>query len=220
VEGQYADLFAAFLHGAIAVEGQLRAKVILVFLLAKRVVHPLMSIRSKSLLTMVVMAIAVSVSCGKKEADATPTAENHPAAAPAPPPLAAGISQDLKKNPTAPFYNFDSLGSVNYPAVQKDIRVSGDTDMAVSGWALDESKKSTAGGVDVVLDQVPHNAHYGLERSDVASHFKRPDYAGSGFQLVVARGQLTKGPHTVSVRVISSDKKSYNEGPAVQFTVN
>jgi hypothetical protein len=178
-----------------------------------------MSIWSKSLLTIVVFA--VSVSCGNKEGDNKPAAENHPAATPAPPaPLAAGISQDLKKNPAPPFYTFDTLGTINYPAVQKSIQLSGDADIAVSGWALDESKNGPAGGVDVVLDQVPHSAHYGLQRPDVADHYKRPDYGNSGFQLMVGRGQLSKGPHSVSIRVISSDKKSYNEGPVVQFTVN
>jgi len=36
----------------------------------------------------------------------------------------------------------------------------------------------------------------------------------------VGRGQLAKGSHSVSVRVIANDKKSYNEGPVIQFTVN
>ena len=179
-----------------------------------------MPILSKRLLTTVVVAVAVFVSCGKKDVEAVPAAESHTAAPASAPPLPAGISQDLKRNATAPLYNFDSLGSINYPAVQKSNQVSGDTDVMVSGWALDEAKKTTAGGVDVVLDQVPHGAHYGVERSDVASHFNRPDYANSGFQLVVGRGQLAKGPHSVSIRVISSDKKSYSEGPVVQFTVN
>jgi len=58
------------------------------------------------------------------------------------------------------------------------------------------------------------------ERPDVASHFNRTDYTNCGFQLNVGRGQLTKGSHSVSVRVIANDKKSYNEGPVIQFTVN
>ena len=175
-----------------------------------------MFIRSHSLLSIVVLAVAVTVSCGTK--DQATSAENHPAAAPAP--LPAGVTQDLKRNTAQPFYTFDSLGPVNYPAIQKSIQIAADTEFAISGWALDESKKSTAGGVDVVLDQVPHSARYGMERPDVASHFNRTDYTNCGFQLNVGRGQLSKGPHSVSVRVIANDKKSYNEGPVIQFTVN
>jgi len=177
-----------------------------------------MFIRSHSLLSIVVLAVAVTVSCGTK--DPATSAENHPAAAPPPVPLPAGVTQDLKRNTAQPFYNFDSLGPVNYPAIQKSIQIAADTEFAISGWALDESKKSTAGGVDVVLDQVPHSARYGTERPDVASHFNRPDYTNCGFQLNVGRGQLAKGSHSVSVRVIANDKKSYNEGPVIQFTVN
>jgi hypothetical protein len=178
-----------------------------------------MSIRSKSLLTVVLLAVTVSISCGNKEGAGAASVSG--AASPAtPPPLAAGISQNLTKRSTPPFYNFDSLGPISYPAVQKSNQVSRDTEVSVTGWALDESKKGTAGGVDVVIDQVPYSAQYGDPRKDVADHFSRPDYVNSGFHLILARGQLNKGPHSVSVRVISSDKKSYNEGPVVQFAVN
>lgn len=172
--------------------------------------------RAKTSLTIVVLALTSLISCGKKDEASSPT----PAASPAPPPLQPGISQTLIRNTGEPFYVFDSLGPINYPAVQKSIQVSGDSDIGISGWALDVSKKGPAGGVDVVLDQTPYSARYGMDRTDVASHFNRPDYTKSGFQLTLARGRLTKGPHSVSVRVISSDKKSYNEGPVVQFTVN
>jgi hypothetical protein len=166
---------------------------------------------------IVVLAAAFALSCDKKDVE---TASGSPAAAPAPAPLPPGVSKNLTHNNAAPFYNFDNLGPVNYPAVQKAIQVSADTDIGVAGWALDVSKKGPAGAVDVVLDNVPHAAHYGLDRTDVSSHFNRPDYAKCGFQLILAKGQLSKGPHSVSVRVISSDMKSYNEGPVIQFTVN
>jgi hypothetical protein len=167
--------------------------------------------RSKSLLSIVVLT-GISISCGNKEGEATSSAP--------PPALPPGISQNLTRNSAAPAYNFDNLGPINYPAVQKSNQISGDTPNAVSGWALEQGQKGTAGGVDVVIDQVPYSAHYGSPRTDVADHFKCPDCTNSGFQLNMAKGQLTKGPHMVSVRVISNDKKSYTEGPVVQFTVN
>ena len=177
-----------------------------------------MSIRFETILCLIAL-IGVLSSCGTKENQgAASTSTSAPAP---PPPLTQGISQNLTKNSAAPFYNFDSLGTIPYPAVQKSNQIQGDTDNARSpGWALDVSKNGAAGAVDVVIDGTPYSAHYGLDRPDVASHFNRPDYTKCGFQLVLARGQLSKGPHTLSVRVISSDKKSYNEGPVVQFTVN
>jgi len=177
--------------------------------------HSSILLRTKGL-TILVLVAAALLSCGKKEEAAAPS----PAAAPAPPPLQPGISQSLTRSKTEAFYNFDSLGPVSYPAAQKTITLPGDSEISVSGWALDASKKGPAGAVDVVLDGNPYSANYGTDRTDVAAHFNRPDYTKSGFQLLLARGQFTKGAHAVSIRVIASDKKSYSEGPIVQFTVN
>src|SRR5579871_1978059 len=137
-----------------------------------------MSMRLKCLSVIVLCALAWSSSCGQKEAPAT--GSTAPTSAPTPPPLAPGVSQNLTKNSGAPLYNFDNLGPIQYPAVQKSNQVAADAENAVSGWALDQSK-ALAGGVDVVIDNVPYAARYGTARTDVADHFKRPDSANSGF---------------------------------------
>ncbi len=168
------------------------------------------------------LAMAVTVCCGKKDVEsrpAAPTQSASPGATPAPATLTPGMSKSLKRNPEAPFYNFDYLGSIHYPAVQKSPQLSGDDEVMIAGWAADPGKKSLAGGVDIVIDGVAYGAGYGTDRSDVASHYNMPDLAKCGFQLRLARKQLTKGPHAVSVRVITRDQKSYNEGPTVSFTV-
>jgi hypothetical protein len=77
--------------------------------------------------------------------------------------------------------------------------------------------RTLAGGVDVVIDRTPYSATYGIERPDVAKHFNNPAYVKSGFQFVIP--QLPIGQHSVTLRVIAQDKKSYYEGPTVQFTV-
>jgi len=187
--------------------------------LPKRMKHSSILLRTQGLTILVLLAAAL-LSCGKKEEAAAPAPGASSAAAPAPPPLQPGSSSNLTRSKTEAFYNFDSLGPVSYPAAQKTITLPGDSEISVSGWALDASKKGPAGAVDVVLDGNPFSANYGLDRTDVAAHFNRPDYTKSGFQLLLARGQFTKGSHGVSIRVISSDKKSYSEGPVVQFTVN
>jgi hypothetical protein len=127
----------------------------------------------------------------------------------------------MTQNKTAPLYVFDSLGSINYPELEKSVQVvAGDSDIAATGWALDGTRKTTAGGVDVVFDQVPYSARYGIPRGDVADHFKRSDYTNSGFQLILGRERLTKGQHSIAIRVIFSDQKTYSQGPVVKFTVN
>ena len=94
------------------------------------------------------------------------------------------------------------------------------TPFGITGWAVDDPKKMLAGGVDVVIDQVPYSAHYGSERKDVATHFKQPAYNASGFELMIAPEQLPKGQHSVFLRVISNDKKSYYQGPVIQFVIS
>jgi len=175
------------------------------------------SIRTNSVLASVVLALGVAtlISCGGGAKDVERTL--------APPSWAPGISQNLTRNlaaATVASCVLDNIGQVGNPAAQKSVQVPGDTAFGITGWAIDEVAKAPAGGVDEVIDGVPYSAHYGSERTDVAAHFNQPGYRNSGFELMVAPGQLNKGPHSVSIRVISSDKKSYYQGPVVQFSVN
>ena len=147
-------------------------------------------VRSHSCLA--VLALVVLLSCGKKDVEGT---------SPEVSPLVPGISQNLTRNDLAPTYAFDYLGTVKDPVVQKSVQVSGDTRLAFLGWAVDEAAKTPAGGVDVVVDQAPYLAKYGIARPDVGTFFKRPDYINSGFELVLAPGKLPKGPHSVSIQI-------------------
>jgi hypothetical protein len=164
------------------------------------------SIRS----TVLALGVFIFISCGTKDVERTPP----------PPAWVSGISQNLTRSAAATSCVLDNIGPVANPAAQKSVEVSGATTFGITGWAIDEVNKTTAAGVDEVIDGKPYSAHYGSARTDVATHFNQPNYNNSGFELMVAPGQLTKGPHSVSIRVISSDKKSYYQGPVVQFTVN
>jgi len=42
----------------------------------------------------------------------------------------------------------------------------------------------------------------------------------SGFELTLPAGQLSKCEHSISIRVISSDKQSYFQGDVLKFAVN
>jgi len=167
-------------------------------------------VRSNSCLAATVLALVVLLSCGKKDVEV---------ASPEVSPLVPGISRNLTRSDVAPKYYFDSLGPVKEPVLQKSVQVPGDTRIAITGWAVDGSTNTPAGGVDVVIDEAPYVAQYGIVRTDVATSYKLPDYTNSGFQLILVPGKLSKGPHSVSIRVISSDRKSYYQGPVVQFSV-
>jgi hypothetical protein len=157
------------------------------------------------------LTVFLLTSCGSKDAEHSATP---------PPSWAPGISQNLTRNPATPECVLDNIGQVSNPAAQKSVQVPGDASFGITGWAVDATNKAPAGGIDAVIDGAPYAAHYGSTRTDVANHFNQPAYLNSGFELFVAPGQLSKGPHSVAIRVISNDKKSYYQGPVVQFSVN
>ena len=186
------------------------------FRFSGRVAYPNMYIRNMSLLTLTLLAVAISTSCGEKKEDpGVPIAEKRPA----PPPLTPGISQTLTRSDKPLMYRFDRLGSVANPLTQKNIQIPGDSSALIMGWAVDDTAKKLSGGVDVVIDQTTYSARPS-NRTDVAAYYKQPDLAMAGFELLVPPGLLTKGDHTLSIRVISSDKKSYYQGDVVKFAVN
>lgn len=132
---------------------------------------------------------------------------------------ASGASQRLVRSDLAPVFFLDQLGDVSHPTGNQPARVSNARDIVFSGWAVDDAAKRPAGGVDVVIDETPLAADYGKARPDVAQAYKNSEYSSSGFTLTVPGGQLSKGQHMASIRVISNDKKSYYQSPAVPFIV-
>jgi hypothetical protein len=80
----------------------------------------------------------------------------------------------------------------------------------IAGWAVDERVQTEAGGVFVEVDkQLVIPALYGLDRSDVAAHFRNERYRSSGFSVFFAASALEKGRHTLSLKVIAADRRGY-----------
>ena len=82
----------------------------------------------------------------------------------------------------------------------------------IEGWAIDSQNKSVAGGVCVDINGKSFIAHYGLKRPDVAK-VKGSQYLNSGFRVLIPSSEVGKGKHTLAVRVISRDLKSYYSNP-------
>jgi phosphoglycerol transferase len=114
----------------------------------------------------------------------------------------------------------DQIGAARAPFDAKGVHVSPSSEVKVTGWALDPSHKSTAGGLDIVVDRTPFASMYGLSRDDVAKYFQHPEYRDSGFVASIPREALTKGEHTLRVRVVSSDGKCYRESPGLSLIVD
>jgi hypothetical protein len=80
----------------------------------------------------------------------------------------------------------------------------------ITGWAVDESAQREAGGVVVEVDkQLVIPALYGLDRPDIAAHFRNERYRSSGFSVFFAASALKKGRHTLSLKVIAADRRGY-----------
>jgi hypothetical protein len=90
------------------------------------------------------------------------------------------------------------------------IKASHGDGVYIAGWAVDEQAQREAGGVFVEVDkQLVIPALYGLDRPDVATHFRNERYRPSGFSVFFAASALKKGRYTLSLKVIAADRRGY-----------
>jgi hypothetical protein len=87
----------------------------------------------------------------------------------------------------------------------------------VEGWAVDKPAGGLAGGVLIMVDeQIPIQAEYGQERTDVAEALGNAAYLNSGYTAIIPAEFLPPGRHTLTVRVLSQDGQSYY--PSTEWT--
>ena len=79
----------------------------------------------------------------------------------------------------------------------------------VRGWAIDAPAATLAGGVEIVIDGHAYKLPYFLTRADVAAAKRMEAYTDCGFLAIVSPELLPKGSHTVSLRIVSADRKTY-----------
>jgi cbb3-type cytochrome oxidase subunit 3 len=84
--------------------------------------------------------------------------------------------------------------------------------LTISGWAVDQEAKNTAGGVFVSIDgQIDIPAMYGGDRPDIAASLGENRYRFSGFVAFFATSVVGEGQHVLSLKIVTSDKKAYYE---------
>lgn len=121
--------------------------------------------------------------------------------------------------PGEPVANIDQLANVTGPVWDKTPHVSLSDEFRVLGWAIDQSAKSAASDVDIVIDGIPFPSLFGTDRSDVAESFKSPAYRGSGFTADIPARKLGKGRHVLSLHVMAANRKCYFQSRAAQIVV-
>jgi len=87
------------------------------------------------------------------------------------------------------------------------------------GWAADPENGRVAQGVDVVVDQIPYRAIYGISRTDVAQTHGNPSLENSGFRFSIGPGLLSRGVHPFAIRVLLPNGEAYCEGPSGRLIV-
>jgi hypothetical protein len=84
--------------------------------------------------------------------------------------------------------------------------------ITISGWAVDQKAGRAAGGVFVNVDgQIDIPTLYGSNRQSVVDIFKNSRYRYSGFWASFATSVLGEGQHTLSLKIVTADKKGYYE---------
>ncbi len=84
-------------------------------------------------------------------------------------------------------------------------------EIKISGWAIDSNSEDVAGGVVAVIGGKSFKAKYGLERQDISDKYGS-QYKYSGFETIIPVKSIGSGMHELSVKVVSSDKKSFYVG--------
>jgi hypothetical protein len=91
----------------------------------------------------------------------------------------------------------------------------------VVGWAIDEPAASPAKTVFIDVDGQPfQEAVFGDDSPEAVSALGSSRYARCGFDAILDTTRLTRGPHQLTVRVVSADgQRLYWPGPPLEFVV-
>jgi hypothetical protein len=130
-----------------------------------------------------------------------------------------GPTSSLQRSAGPPTFYLDVLSGIALPMTHPSVSVGASADLSGSGWAADDQNKAPAGGVDIAIDGQPFRTQYGAERPDVAAHFNLPAYTKTGFQFLIPGGTFSAGNHKLTVRVISSDGKTYRESDPLTLVI-
>jgi hypothetical protein len=128
-----------------------------------------------------------------------------------------GPSENLTMSNFPARANLDGVGGMGDPGRDGIHVMSGY--VHVTGWATGESHHALARSVDIAFDGFPVAAQYGLERPDVVRYFRDARYRFTGFRCTLPLRAVTKGSHTITIRVIWHDGTVFSEAGPYTLTV-
>lgn len=89
----------------------------------------------------------------------------------------------------------------------------------IKGWAIDERSQTAAGAVYVHIDDKFYITNYGHERNDIARKFKSDECTNSGFEVNIPLSEIGEGEHTLSLKVLTYNKKAYYNTKTLKIKV-
>ena len=76
-----------------------------------------------------------------------------------------------------------------------------------TGWAVDKQANNVAFAVFITIDgSIDIPCLYGRDRKDVAKAYRNPKFRFSGFMSTFSSSILSKGKHTISLKIVSKDR--------------
>lgn len=109
-------------------------------------------------------------------------------------------------------YNIDAINNYNSDMQENISFAVGIDEISIAGWAVDASNNKNAKAVFITIDdRINIPVMYGLERADVSDRYKNIAYRNSGFRASFASRILKGGPHSLSIKIVSSDGRGYYE---------
>jgi hypothetical protein len=137
-----------------------------------------------------------------------------PAQAPRPP----GSANLAKAKGVAGFY-VDFIDGAKDPLNNQPAKVAAGVPIVIGGFGFDAVVKRPAKAVDVVIDGKAYGAPYGAPRPDVAAFYKTPALTNVGYKVTLPADAAPKGEHTLVVRVVAADGRSYQDSVPIPFVV-
>lgn len=166
--------------------------------------------------SVVSLLLAVSSACIPKS-DNSPASSSQPSSAK----MSRSSAGLASLGPRSDGYNIETVGDVTQPTPEVTVTFPLDRNLDIAGWAVDLQNKVAPGGVDLVIDGKHYPATYALSRPDVVQHFKNHNIPGSyetsGFTCSIPGTTLGKGPHVLTIHIITGDAKAYYETTSVKL---
>ena len=118
------------------------------------------------------------------------------------------LIDELVESPFETDYSIDIINGQKVMDLANGIIIQ-DSYLTLTGWAVDKVSQTIANDVIIRIDSIDYLAATGINRPDVASVFQKQSYINSGWKFKIPIKILKKGQHQLSIKILSSDKKSY-----------